>query len=252
MPLIFEERRNGIAWSRVWGDGESKAQKESIGLLGRSAVNWLMPFSTTELLTIVGGSSVIAAAVTQGIGIIRDWRKAKHEGKFSALYVAIALESYADKCATLIGDSQNHQNSDGHAGVPHGNIADLPDYPAAVEWKPFGIRDTTRAMSFRVEVDTRKASFSGEWEFGDEEDIVPLVREESARLGLKALELAIGFRNTWGIEAVDYSTEWNVRDYLKTALAEHVTKREAYEKIQRDSHDQLMGSLNETPALPSE
>lgn len=207
-----------------------------------------MPFSTAELLTIVAGSSVIAAAMTQGVGIVRDWYKAKRDAKFSALYLAITLESYADECATLIGDSQNHENSNGHAGAAHGNLADLPEYPAAVEWKPFGIKDTTKAMSFRVEVDTRKASFSGHWEFGDEEEIVPLVREEAARLGVKALTLAASFRESWGIDPVDYSAKWNVQDYLKDAWESHVKKREAYEKVQQQFHDDLMASLPVAPA----
>jgi hypothetical protein len=130
-----------------------------------------MPLSTTELLTVIAGSSVVAALVTQGTNILRDWRKAGKDGKFSALYLAIALEDYADKCSALISDSQNYESSGGHAGTPRGNLDDMPDYPAMTEWKLLGITDATDAMSFRVEVASTQSMLSGSWEYGDEEDV---------------------------------------------------------------------------------
>ncbi len=196
-----------------------------------------MPFTTIELLTVVAGSSVVAALVTQGVSIVRDWRKEKRDGKFSALYLAIALEAYAEECATLIMDSENYRNSGGHAGTPHGNIEGIPDYPDAIEWKAFGIKDTTRAMSFRVEVDTRKNHIKDYWEYGDEDDILPLVREEAARLGSKALELAKSFRKSWVIDPVNYRGEWNVSDYLSESLEKHRKRRESLEELQRKFQD---------------
>ena len=192
-----------------------------------------MPFSTAELLTIVAGSSVVAAGVTQGVSILRDWNKSKLEGSFSALYLAIALEAYADKCSSLISDSQNYDSSDGNAGAARGNLDDMPEYPEAIEWKPLGIKDATKAMSFRVEVDTTKSMISGHWEFGDDEDVPPVVREEAARLGIKALNLAIALRKKWGIEAVAYVGDWNVKSYLNDKYAEHVKKRKAWEESSR-------------------
>lgn len=199
-----------------------------------------MPLSTTELLTIVAGSSVVAALVTQGTTVVRDWWKSERDGKFSALYLAIALEDYADKCSSLISDSQNYQNSDGHAGSPRGNLDHMPDFPSAIEWKPLGIKDATKAMSFRVEVASTQSMISGHWEFGDEEDVPPVVREEAARLGMKALDLAIALRKKWGIDPVDYSGEWSVKTFLSTKYDEHVKKRKAWEEANRRSHADMV------------
>ena len=173
-----------------------------------------MALETSGIVALVAGSSVLAALVTQGVGIARDWWKANKDGSYDALYLALALESYAGTCASALSESETYESSEGHAGSPHGSVPDLPDYPSSIEWKPLGIKQTTDAMSFRVEIETAKAMIHDHWEFLDEEDVVPLVRERVARLGQKALNLAIEFRKAWNIVAADYGDDWNVKDYV--------------------------------------
>lgn len=204
-----------------------------------------MPITTGSIIALVAGSSVLAAFVNQGLTVIRDWWMARRDAAFSGLYLAIALESYAGDCAAKISDSENYESSGGHAGSPQGNIGDLPDYPATMEWKPFGIKGTTQALSFRVEVETTKTMIRDSWEFGDEDDIVPLVREEAARLGVKALTLAIDIRKQWKIDPVDYSGEWNVRQYLDERRAHYEQKRKARDERNRAWNAELFGGLEE-------
>ncbi|OSZ69566.1 hypothetical protein CAP40_01535 [Sphingomonas sp. IBVSS2] len=162
--------------------------------------------------------------------------------------IALALEAYANECASLLGDSENYERSGGNAGSPHGNVADLPDYPTAVEWKAFGIKPTTEVRSFRVEVESAKAMIRGHWEFGDEDDVVPLVREEAARLGKRALDMAIQFRSAWGIAPVDYSGEWNVKSYLEEKVQDYAKERKQREELNRQLGQEFIREIESTEA----
>lgn len=183
---------------------------------------------THSILTFVlavASSTVFAAVITQLVTIVRDHRKTKREAAFTALFVAIALEDYASTCSNLISDSENFDSTDGQVGKAHGKVAELPDYPASVEWKPFGIDDTTKVLSFRVDVDNTRAMLSDMWDFQDEDSIVPLVREQSARLGRDALALAADLRQRWRLAPVVDGGEWNVRAHLDERLDHYSTKR---------------------------
>jgi len=138
-------------------------------------------------------SGVLAAAFTQGIGWLREWSGETKEGKFAALYLAIALEAYADACSTLIYDSHNWDSSSGNAGRAVGQIDSLPDYPE-VNWKALGIEDTVAAMSFRSDVDFARSYLTAMHEFDDDDDIVEQTRMSAAEMGLAAAMLAKRFR----------------------------------------------------------
>lgn len=195
-------------------------------LLNHVELRGVMPFTTASIIALVAGSSVLAAIVTQCVTWIRDWRKNKIDGSFAALYLAIALEAYASQCASALGESETYDASEGHGGRPHGNVPDMPDFPESIEWKPFGITDTTKAMSHRVEIGSTQAMVKDCWEFDEPEDVVPIIQLEMARLGRKALDLAVEFRSTWKIVPVDYTGEWNVSTYLTEKLNDHVTRQQ--------------------------
>ena len=78
-------------------------------------------------------------------------------------------------------------------------------------------------------MESARESISSLWEF-DEDDAFILVSEHAAALGSKALSLAIAFRQTRGIEPVDYSGDWSAKAYLEqksSEFAEAKRKREA-------------------------
>jgi len=196
-----------------------------------------------EIVGLFAGSSVLAAIINQAISAFREHRKTNKEAAFSALYVAIALEDYASTSSSEISDSETFESSNGHAGQGHGNVPELPEFPASVEWKPFGIKATTSVLSFRVGVDNGRAMISDMWDFLDEDDVVPLVRQETARLGLDALGLAIGLRRSWGLSPVDYSSDWNVKSHLEGRQAHYNVRRREQEERNRQLNDELMKAL---------
>ncbi len=72
---------------------------------------------------------------------------------------------------------------------------------------------------------------------------MPLVREESARLGLKALTLAIELRRTWKLTAVEYGNDWNVKSHLEERLAHYVEQRKQAEERNRKFNEELFGAV---------
>jgi len=199
--------------------------------------------STVNIVALVAGSSVLAAVVTQGLSAWRDSRRTNKDAAFSALYMAIAFEAYANECASLIGDSENHDSSRGAAGKAHGNLPQLPPYPEEVEWKAFGLKRTTRALSFRTEVDSLRAMISGHWEFGDEDDIVPMVREEAAELGVKALEIAADLRRSKHIEPMPETGDWSVQSFLRRKREEYRKDRKLREESNRRWNAELLDNI---------
>ena len=119
-----------------------------------------MPIETSGIITLVAGSSVLAALVTQAVAALREGRNRSRDASLSALYLAIAFESYAGDCSSALGESEAYEASNHHAGAAIGNVPDLPEFPSSIEWKPLGIQHTTKAMSFRVEVETAKGFHS--------------------------------------------------------------------------------------------
>lgn len=202
------------------------------------------PFDlTVNIVALVAGSSVLAALVTQGLSAWRDRRRVNKDAAFSGLYMALAFESYANECASLIGDSENYDSSHGAAGKAHGNLPLLPPYPEEVEWKAFGLKRTTRALSFRTEVDSLRAMISGHWEFGDEDDIVPMVREEAAKLGAKALDLAADLRRSKHIEPMTETGDWSVHDFLRRKKEEYEEARKLREERNRQWNAELLDNI---------
>lgn len=188
-------------------------------------------------------SGVLAALFTQGLSWLRDSWRDRRDAKFSALYIAIALEDYARTCATLLSESENWESSNENAGAPHGNIAGMPDYPE-IEWKAFGIKDAERAMAFRTKINSDHSMFSGLWEFSDEDQIVPEVREKAAEHGLTALRMAAVFRARRGLNPLDDFGEFTTEGYLTENHESYVAKRlsyEAWEKGRREQGDDPLG-----------
>lgn len=204
-------------------------------------------WTSGSVIALAAGSSVLAALLTQGLSSLRDWKKRKEDSGFALLYLALALESYANTCSDVISESELWDDSSEHAGSPQGNIPELPEYPANIEWKTIGIEFTTDALSFRVDIEARRTMFTGEWEFGDEDTIVPDVRLEAARFGKEALRLAAEFRKSRKIAAAKYlNSEWNVPTHLDDTLQKYTKRLED----RRKSEAELLEKLNATvPAI---
>ncbi|HEX3365208.1 hypothetical protein [Phenylobacterium sp.] len=203
------------------------------------------------IIGLVAGSSVIASVVTLSATWVRDLLGWNARRKFAALYLAIALEQYARTTATLLGESETHDDSNGAAGTAHSNFAALPEYPG-VDWEAFGIKRAEAAMGLRTEVDSQRSWISGYWEFAEEEEVVPEMQERAAKLGLKAFEMAEGFRKDFGLTPLDQSDEWSTKKDLARKHEKFVARRLKYEERQRAANAEMFDALQQpAPDLPA-
>jgi len=178
-------------------------------------------FSGWGVMTLVATSSVLAALLTQGLAGWRDWMSEKRNDRFSALYLALALEAYAEACSALIDHAGNFDRSDGHMGRPARNVDELPEYPE-IEWKALGIKDAVAVMSFRTELDSRRSQIIAVREFlDDDDDITAEACRAAAEFGLKAGALAKRLRKTRRLPKLP---DTSVHEHLSSAYADYQAK----------------------------
>jgi hypothetical protein len=201
------------------------------------------------IIGLVAGSSVIASVVTLSATWVRDLLGWDARRKFAALYLVIALEEYARTTATLLGQSETHNDSNGAAGNAHANFAALPNYPD-VDWEAFGIKRAEAAMGLRTEVDSQRSWISGYWEFAEGEEVVSEMQERAAKLGLKAFEMAEGFRKDFGLTPLDQSDEWSTKNDLTRKHENYVARRLKYEERQRKANAEMFGALQQPAPDP--
>lgn len=185
---------------------------------------------TWEVVGLVAGSSVLAAALNQAVSTGSAWVGRSRDRNFGRLYLALALEHYASECSSTISESETFEASGGRAGSPQGNIPPLPPFPQTVDWKAMGLHSTNQLLSYRVEVDSIRAQISDSLEY-DEDGAIADTRQYAAALGLKALRLARDLRLDAGAPQPQLDLDWSVEEYLESKEASLAEKRRAASRI---------------------
>lgn len=85
-------------------------------------------------------------------------------------------------------------------------------------------------MGFRTDVDSQRKWIRGYWEFAEEDEVVSVMREKAAKLGLAAFEMAEGFRKDFGLTRLDQSDEWATKNDLTRRLENYVELRTEHER----------------------
>ena len=170
---------------------------------------------------LVAGSSVLAAALTQGSSVFRDWLKRRRDASFSALYVALNLEAFARACSSALSDSHVYEASEGSAGSPQSRVPMKAAFPEEVSWDVLGVELTTACLSLGVDVETENERIGGEFEFVDDEAGVLAMRQASADLGCRASELAADVRRQFRVTPLSLKPSWNIVSYLRERQKEY-------------------------------
>jgi hypothetical protein len=158
-------------------------------------------------------SSLAVAVLTQVFTIGREKLAHRTDQRLSALHVALALESYGGECARVLGEKETFISSDGHHGKDLGTIPALPEWPAAIDWKRLGIKNTEKVFALRVEVDAAKAKISDQFEFDPPDGGDGAVIDDAIGLGLRALSLASDIRARAKLDPI-VASEWPLDRYL--------------------------------------
>lgn len=167
----------------------------------------------TKLWPLVLTSSVVAAFLTHGLGLFKDWLNRNRDADFAALYIALTLEDYASRCASVVGDIGTFWSSSGNAGTTHGNVPELENFKGEIEWKALGVKLTSTALSFRVRVGHTREMLSDLSQHINEE-IVEEARDQAVRLGLEAIVIAEAFRKTRRLGAALPVSDWSTKTWL--------------------------------------
>lgn len=186
----------------------------------------------TKLWPLVLTSSVIAAFLTYGLGLLKDWFNRSRDADFAALYVALTLEDYASRCASVVGDIDTFWSSRGHAGSSHGNVPELGAFGTDVEWKALGVKLTSKALSFRIRIGHTREMLTDLSQHVNEE-IVEEAHDQAVKLGLDALTAADRFRKVRRLGLALPVADWSTRDWLQEK-ADKIAARKAAEKAAMD------------------
>lgn len=203
-------------------------------------------------LTILG-TALVTAAATQGAIWSKEKWVAGTEGRFSALYAALFFEEYAGACSTRLGEYEAFISSDGHAGVDHGALPELPNFPNEIEWRRVGIRLTEEAHAYRVKHQAASGKIADLYDFdppdgGDHELIMQLIGQ-----GLEALALAGRIRKAGRLQPAPIpDPDYTVERHLLERRAAREDLRQRYLASQEASHATLVASAAGTsdPHLP--
>lgn len=191
-------------------------------------------------LTILGAAIATAAAAQGAVWAKENWI-AGSEGRFSALYVALFFEEYAGACSHRLGEYEAFISSDGHAGVDHSVLPELPDFPKEIEWRRVGIRLTEAAYAYRVKHQAASSKIADLYAFdppdgGDHELIMQLIGQ-----GLDALSLAAGIRKSGRLKSAPLpDPEYTVARHLSERRDHWREIRERFLASQQASHDALI------------
>lgn len=173
-----------------------------------------MVLDWTKLWPLVLTSSVVAAFLTHGLGLFKDWLNRGRDADFAALYVALTLENYASRCASIVGDIGTFWSSKGQAGTGHGNVPELETFGAEIEWKALGVKLTSKALSFRVRVGHTREMLSDLSEHVNEE-IIEEARDYAVRLGLEAIATAEHFRKVRRLGNAQPVSDWSTKAWFQ-------------------------------------
>lgn len=174
---------------------------------------------------------MLAATLTQGISLLRDWLKRRREASFSALYAALVLEEYARQCSDCVSESETYDDSSGYAGSPQGRLPEKPSYIEEIDWKSLGVDATTQCLSLLVEIDMANQKIAAEFEYVDDDAGVMEVRRSAVDVGLKAFALAAQLRAAHRVEKLRLDKEWNFLIYLRE-------RKRRYQKLAQESAEQ--------------
>lgn len=168
------------------------------------------------LIGVAFGSSVVGAVVTQLFTTYRE--RSKHqrelevdrrEAAYLALRLATIFEQFAEDAASVVGDVSNFENSGGAVGSNSTRIPILWELPSGNErWRDIPIALTARVLGFDQ---YRRSVQEGISEYGRHADPPEVAGEMSmqcARLGCRALDVAIDLRCEYGLPELETSHDW--------------------------------------------
>lgn len=172
-------------------------------------------------------SGLLAAILTHAVGLLRDFWTKQEEAKTSSMFLTLALEAYADSCATREMDIGNHDRSGGHSGHAWATVPDFPEFSDKTNWRAIGVPLSMRVLECRARVITVQGYLEGILEFQGAEETVEETAFECIKLARHTLGVADALRGQFklGERVTPYS--WNVSEYADRQHEKMLVRRAA-------------------------
>lgn len=193
----------------------------------------------TETVVIGVASAVIGAGLNQAWTTYREWRKHRDNGRFTAMMLAYALESFASKCADARATYESYCSSGGASGEPDAQIPILPEFPDKMNWRSLGMERAAEVVTFRARVENARGYLSAMWEQADAGSGWPEVAAQAVELGVAALGLAGGLRKDFKLSPPPALPGWDIGKYL----AEQADKVTRWREMERQASVEMWEEL---------
>lgn len=180
----------------------------------------LVTFSEKEIITLFFGSSLLTALLVFMLGWVKDWiketRTKKMAAQYSALRLAVLLESFAIASADNIAENASFESSDGHMGHNTTEIPPIGDMPEDIDWQALDPSLSAQILTLPNELVLAKITLSGFWEVCDPEDFSSQYRHQAGYLGYRAWEIAQNLRIKYALSTFEpKNNSWNIKEYLQ-------------------------------------
>lgn len=202
---------------------------------------------TIQIVSLVAGSSLAAALLTQGVGWIRDavtaHSKKKAHASYLALRLAILLEAYAYACATIIQKNGNaetrpdEQYPDWEVKLPP-----LPEYPDDAEgWRSLKLDLASRALALRNRIDGSQAIIDVTIEYAEHELEEELDGQFGAR-GMEAFQIAADLRRRYDLDAANL-----IYDFTDTLIGAVASAKRTKEESRKRNAEMMAQWSSQKP-----
>lgn len=188
-----------------------------------------------DIFKLALSTGVVTAIINQGISWFRDYKKDKiansRIASYSALRLAVDLETYAIACSDAISDIELFKSSGGYAGKEHTNIPILAKFPDDIDWKMILPSESARVLTFINELVIAQKAINFCYEVNS--DCVPYeCNNQMGICGYRAWLIASDLRKQYKFPAfTPEKISWDIEKFLKTHHDLAIEKKQKEESL---------------------
>jgi hypothetical protein len=211
-------------------------------MVDAATVAKLAPFLTA----VLGGA--VGAVLTQAATFLRDWLTKTEEGQFTALTLALQLESYASTCAEPVYAIENYV--EGHTSEPSGSLPALPEFSDKTNWKGLGTQHASAVLGFRVEVNVLQGGVAQVWEIEGPVAAWGAAADSAVEAGADALRIAGDLRRAFRLGPMPKHGVFDPEEFFAVRLADLKKRRAEAMRIRGEVWEEFFGKLpdGQTPS----
>lgn len=172
-----------------------------------------------SVLTIILGSSVLGALLTNLSSWIVSSRERKRHNQFLALTLAHALEKYSYDCMNAIEDHDLYQQSGGNEGNTLGyppEVMKLPDE----QFRDFDLALLDAVLDFPQRIAFAREEVRFLADVADDDSVSEKAYQNTIRLASEAVALATRLRARYGLARRDLNFgEYDLRQLIDEKVA---------------------------------